>query len=104
MVTHAERSMTRTFTAIPMLVCGIGVVALSCSGGSSPGGGLANHRVEAGASPPAIDSGVPPVDAGADGDDSADDAAPSAPQAFLRIAQLSPDLPAVDVCVAPHGT
>jgi hypothetical protein len=98
--------MARTFTAIPMLLGGIGMVAISCSAGSNPGAGLTNHGGEAGASSTATDAGVPPprADAGADGADSADDALPSAPQAFLRIAQLSPDLPAVDVCVAPHGT
>jgi hypothetical protein len=29
---------------------------------------------------------------------------PSAPTAFLRVANWSPDSPAIDFCVAPHGT
>jgi hypothetical protein len=32
------------------------------------------------------------------------DAGPPPPQAFLRVAHLSPDLPPIDVCFAPHGT
>jgi hypothetical protein len=32
------------------------------------------------------------------------DGASDVPPALLRIAHLSPDLPAIDICVAPHGT
>jgi hypothetical protein len=55
---------------------------------------------------------LPAVDGGADG--SAQDAivadvavtptAVSSPPTFLRIANWSPDSPAVDLCIAPHGT
>jgi hypothetical protein len=47
------------------------------------------------ASPPPPDSGKP-ADAGAEGSTLA--------TASVRVAHLSPDAPAVDLCVAPHGT
>jgi hypothetical protein len=37
-------------------------------------------------------------------DATGDDAPASPPQTNLRFAQLSPDLPPVDICIAPHGT
>jgi hypothetical protein len=56
-------------------------------------GVVANDDGGGGATPPIADAGGP-SDAGA--------SAP--PQAYLRVAQLSPDLPPIDVCVASHGT
>jgi len=43
------------------------------------------------------------VDAGT-GDSGGDDSSPEPAQTWFRIAQLSPDLPPIDFCVALHGT
>jgi len=81
-----------------MLLGGIALVAIACSARSNPGGVvLTDGGGEA-------DARAPSVDAGPDGGDSEEDPPISAPQTHLRLAQLSPDLPPVDVCVAPHGT
>ncbi len=51
-----------------------------------------------------LDTGATPnADAGA-GESGGDDSSPEPQQTFLRVAQLSPDLPPIDVCVAVHGT
>jgi hypothetical protein len=90
--------MTRTFTRTPLLLGGAGLLAIACSSESHPGGtgGARDGGV--------METASPAVDAGADAEGPADDAPTPAPQALLRVAQLSPDLPPVDVCVAPHGT
>jgi hypothetical protein len=94
---HAERFMTRTFILIALLLGGIGLLAIACSAQSNPGGteGVENTGGMEDAVRPEIDAGA---------DEPADDAPTPVPQALLRVAQLSPDLPPVDVCVAPHGT
>jgi hypothetical protein len=51
-----------------------------------------------------LDTGASPdTDGGAD-ESGGDDSAPVPQQTFLRVAQLSPDLPPIDVCIAAHGT
>jgi hypothetical protein len=91
--------MTRTLPLILGFLGGVGLLATSCS---SRNGGAATQVADDGGE---AGSPTPGIDAGAAGDDASDDAPPSPPpQAFLRMAQLSPDLPSIDVCVAPHGT
>jgi hypothetical protein len=57
---------------------------------------------------PASDGGVDDsvlASQGADAGGAVGDAAPAgAPPALLRVAQMSPDLPPIDVCLAIHGT
>jgi hypothetical protein len=86
---------SRSSTVTPLLLAGLGLVAVACSARSNAAGSShANQGTEAGGP-------LPVADAGADG---ADDATAIAPQAYLRVAQLSPDLPPIDLCVAPHGS
>ncbi len=78
------------------LSCGAAVLAIACSSrggsGAPPEGGP--------------DTGNDALDspAGDAGDGSTDDSEAQAPQALLRIANVSPDAPPLDVCVALHGT
>ncbi len=54
--------------------------------------------------PTSTDSGTTAPDSGSTSDDAAIDAADAAtPQAFVRVAQWSPDAPAVDVCFTTAG-
>jgi hypothetical protein len=77
------------------LLAGLALTAVACS----------SHRGSAGeqvADDAGDDGGADsaPVEAGAaDGDDAA-----TSSTAYVRIAQLSPDTPSIDVCVAAHGT
>jgi hypothetical protein len=83
---------------ILMLLAGFGLVAVACNARSNAGGSShAGQDLEAGVP-------LPVADAGVDGGDSAGEAAAISPQAYLRIAQVSPHLPPIDLCVAPHGT
>jgi hypothetical protein len=90
------RDSIRSPSLLVGLLLGVDFLA-AC--GSTPG---AEHVVPVesddaggvGATPP----GAAQLEAG-----SSVDATP-APQSSLRVAHLSPDLPALDVCVAPHGT
>ena len=80
------------------LLAGASVMGTACNAKSTadpPPAPLANDAAgdEAGLMPPTVDAADPVADAG-----------PDVPPALLRIAHLSPDLPAIDVCVAPHGT
>lgn len=50
-----------------------------------------------------VDAGTPPDEAAAAAE-AGDDSSVLPPQTFLRVAQLSPDLPPIDLCVAPRGT
>jgi len=91
--------MKRSVCSVATLVGGLGAV-LACG---SQGRGNATPASGGTVSDAPSASSSPSAEAGAPEDGSADDSsAPS--QAFLRIAQLSPDLPPVDVCVALHGT
>jgi hypothetical protein len=49
-----------------------------------------------------LDTGSQPD--GAAPDEAGDSSSAPPPQTFLRVAQLSPDLTSIDLCVAPHGT
>jgi hypothetical protein len=100
-----ERSVTASVGVfVVVALAAVGVAAGACS--SSPGGSAANGEDSG------TDTGVPgplsndaedgAVDDGGDG--SASDAAARPPQTYLRIAHVSPDSPAIDVCAAPHGT
>src|SRR5580704_12402257 len=54
---------------------------------------------------PSADAGAEVDATASDGGDDASDAMDAAPtQAMVRFAQLSPDAPALDVCLAAHGT
>jgi hypothetical protein len=75
----------------------LGLFAAACSsskGASHPGEQPDTGDDAGGSTAPAADGGS----------DASDDEPAPAPQAFVRIAQLSPDLPPADVCIAPHGT
>jgi hypothetical protein len=92
--------MIRTIFAIPMFFGTTGMLVFACSAGSHPEGGTpADGGIDARGTSPGAGA-----DAGSDGDDSTDEAPSSPPLAQLRVAQLSPDLGPVDLCVAPHGT
>jgi hypothetical protein len=88
-----ERSERRLALATCAGVC---LVAAACASSSGTASRDASPLTEydAAATPPSADAG----------DGSTVDAAPPPPQTYLRVAQLAPDLPAMDVCVAPHGT
>jgi hypothetical protein len=103
------RTTLRSDAAIAALASTL-VLCAACNG-SSPAGSPDRD----GGIPGISDSGdgvadgsAGPVDAGvgeAGDDETGDDGgAPGPPQASLRVAQWSPDAPAFDVCVAPHGT
>jgi hypothetical protein len=90
-------SMKRCVSVIVMTFGGAGLSALACTSQNdappeTPSSGYDGAPDAAPAAPDASDS------------DASDDASVTLPQALLRIAHLSPDLPAIDVCVAPHGT
>src|ERR1700677_1906860 len=77
--------------APPAAVCALLVVACSAS-----------HTTSAALPPPGDASYALPRVGDDSGDVFAD--AEALPVASLRIAHVSPDAPALDVCVAPHGT
>ncbi len=86
----------------------LGAIVAATAGCSSGNGaaGSSNHDASA---PPAGDAAPNVVDGAtspeATDEASDDDAEPTTtPQASVRIAHLSPDAPAIDVCLAPHGT
>jgi hypothetical protein len=93
----------------PLFLAGLALVAGACGSSSARrfDGGDAGSGHDSAAdsiSTPASDAGVH-VDAVSEAEASAGaDAAAPVPRAFVRLAHLSPDLPAVDLCVAPHGT
>jgi hypothetical protein len=99
--TNAKTISTSAWLAVLGALGALGALAVACgssppakasSGSSSSGGGGSEE------------AGAPALGADDGGDGSAEDAAGPAPQTFVRIAQVSPDSPALDVCVAPHGT
>lgn len=84
-------------SAIAASLGALALLAAACSSGkgtSHPGDPPGDGDDAGGSIAPAADGGS----------DASDDAPAPAPQAFVRIAQLSPDVPPVDVCIAPHGT
>ncbi|HEY1694423.1 MAG TPA: DUF4397 domain-containing protein [Polyangiaceae bacterium] len=81
------------FPLAAALVC----ASMGCTRGRSAARADAGAKDDAASSPPDEDGAD---DAGGDATD--EDAAPT--QAFVRIAQASPDAPSLDVCVAPHGS
>src|SRR5580700_6513157 len=97
------RSAMRARFGTVFLVTGLfgGFAAAACS--SSPGAvGASLDGGDTGGDSPV--GPTPGRDAGDSGAESAADAAPAPPQTYLRIGNVSPDLPPLDVCVAPHGT
>jgi hypothetical protein len=74
---------------ISLVLAGASLVACSSSSGDDSNG-----------STPAVDSGV--TDSGGGGTDASADAG-GGTSAYVRVAHLSPDAPAVDFCVSPHG-
>jgi hypothetical protein len=82
--------------------CGAALLVAACGGhrGSAPAGD-GDGGVAGGAGPDA--SGIPSAE-GSAGDDSEGEAQSAAPQSYFRVAQLSPGLPPIDVCIALHGT
>jgi Domain of unknown function (DUF4397) len=95
-----------------------GAMALVPACGSSNGAGTTKPPNDASADGPdvdgaslegasadgaVLDTGTPPDEA-AVAEGAGDDGSALPPQTFLRVAQLSPDLPPIDLCVAPHGT
>ncbi len=75
-----------------------------CSSASHAGAPDAGAAVASDAGGQSLRDAAPSL-ADAFTDDGTDDAAAAlAPQASFRIADLSPDAPPIDVCVAPHGT
>jgi hypothetical protein len=90
--------MKVVFSAIVASLAALGALAAACSSQSS---GSPAGQPDSGE-----DAGNASATFGADGGDvdAGGDAPAPAPQAFVRIAQVSPDLPPIDVCVAPHGT
>jgi hypothetical protein len=79
-----------------VLLGSVALAAAACSSRSNGGAPPENDAGDDVTTPP------PATDAGDAGDASAVDASP--PQTFLRVAHASPDAPAFDLCVAPHGT
>jgi hypothetical protein len=79
---------------------GGGPPAASLDGAGSEGAGSDDASLD-GASP---ETGIAPVVDARVAEASGDDASPLPPQAQVRVAQLSPDLPPIDICIAPHGT
>ncbi len=77
------------------IVLGLGAVGAACS---SANGAAPSTALDSGTSAP-NDAGAP-----AQTDDASEDATAPSPQAYLRVAHLVPDAPAIDVCLAPHGT
>jgi hypothetical protein len=88
--------MPRRVAATLALACAALPLVQACSAGHD-GGQASQGSNDAGDTPETS----PSTDGG--GGDAADDQAQAA-QAYLRIAHLSPDMPAIDVCIAPHGT
>jgi hypothetical protein len=86
--------MKRWLPAVLSVVGGLGPAAVACSARRGPPAGQGTD--DAGEPP---ETASPTTDGGLDGDE-----ASTVSQAYVRIAQLSPDLPPVDVCVASHGT
>jgi Domain of unknown function (DUF4397) len=79
------------------LACAPALLAAACSsrsGSGTPATDTADTGSDTVASTPGIDGGS----------DAPSEVAVQGPQAFLRIADTSPDAPPLDVCVAPHGT
>ncbi len=86
--------MKRWSPAVLSLVGGLVPTAMACSAHREPP--AAQGMDDAGEQP---ETASPTTDGGSEGDE-----ASTASQAYVRIAQLSPDLAPVDVCVARHGT
>lgn len=87
------------FVGLAVVAVAMGQLATAC--GTRAGG--AAQTVEGAGEDAGVDAGVAsPAGDGSPARPSAGDAA--TPYAFLRVAQLSPDLPAIDICAAPHGT
>jgi hypothetical protein len=94
-------ALAATSLAAPLLV--------ACSSTSSPGAaGTPTSPAgsdDAGATTPANDaSASPPGDASTPPGTNGDSSAPAGPTANVRVAHLSPDAPAVDFCLAAHGS
>lgn len=82
----------------------LGLIAVLAVGSAAGGCG---SRQPAASSAVDASSGTPEAATGGgmDGGVGADEQdAPAPPLAYVRIAHASPDAPAIDVCVAPHGT
>lgn len=79
-------------------LAGFLLLSLGATACSSEASGAATGGSDGGTN--AADTSVDDVSTDAPAD--AADAGP--PQAYLRVAQLSPDAPSADLCVAPHGT
>ena len=88
---HRKFSWNTWFATVVALLAGVFATA-ACGDDSSANTTADGGGFDATTASPSTDGG-PPSDA---------PAAP--PQTLLRIAHLSPDAPAIDVCVAPHGT
>jgi hypothetical protein len=82
------------------LVCAVALSfgSLACSASSTSG--TLGIPDEGGV----LDSAVADALASAPGDDGSGDEPEASTSTFVRLAQLSPDTSAVDVCVAPHGS
>lgn len=91
--------MKPLLAAVALSLGALGALAAACSSkdGASPPGPPISGQDHDSAPGSATDAG-----AAADAGDT--DAPALAPQAFVRIAHASSDLPPIDVCVAPHGT
>jgi len=97
-----EQATARSLRAVTILLGALYCLAVGSVGVnacSTPDSGAAAPGENADADE---DAGVEASSEGFAGDATDDAAAES--QAFVRIAQLSPDTPPLDVCVAPHGT
>ena len=86
--------MKRWFPAVLSVIGGLVPTAMACSAHRGPP--AAPGTDDAGEQP---ETASPATDGG-----SKDDEASTASVAYVRVAQLSPDMAPVDVCVATHGT
>lgn len=85
--------MRRWLLAMALMACSANLLVVACgSSDSSAPAVLADN-----------DGGVPTVESPSDEAQAGPAPEAGAPVAMLRVAHLSPDLPALDVCVAAHG-
>jgi hypothetical protein len=88
--------MKRWSSPVLALLGGLGSSAVACSAHHGAQAGQGTHDAGDDAGNPAQDDG------GSDGAASGEASTPT--QTYLRIANVSPDMPSIDICLAPHGT